>query len=44
MIQLNQMKFYSTQNKELRVSFDEAVWLGLAPDGGLFMPEEISIT
>ena len=36
------MKFYSTNNKDLRVSFEEAVRQGLAPDGGLFMPEEIT--
>ncbi len=36
------MKFYSSNNKDLRVSFEEAVRQGLAPDGGLFMPERIT--
>ncbi|HRI78280.1 MAG TPA: threonine synthase [Cyclobacteriaceae bacterium] len=36
------MQFYSTSNKNLRVSFEEAVRQGLAPDGGLFMPERIA--
>ncbi len=35
------MKYYSTNNKNLKVSFREAVMKGLSPDGGLFMPEEI---
>ena len=35
------MRFYSTRNPALRVSFREAVLQGLAPDGGLFMPAEI---
>jgi len=35
------MKFYSTNNKSLRVSLQEAVLKGLADDGGLFMPERI---
>ena len=35
------MKFYSTKNKQLRVRLREAVLQGLAPDGGLFMPEFI---
>jgi len=34
------MKYYSTRNKNLRVSFKEAVMSGLAPDGGLYMPAE----
>lgn len=33
--------FYSTQNKNLRVSIEEAVMRGLAQDGGLFMPDRI---
>jgi threonine synthase len=32
---------YSTRNKSLRISLQEAVIKGLAPDGGLFMPEKI---
>ncbi len=35
------MKFYSTRDKASRYTLKEAVLLGLAPDGGLFMPEEI---
>ena len=35
------MQFYSTNSKALNVNFEEAVRSGLAPDGGLFMPEEI---
>ncbi len=36
------MKFYSTGDKNYSASFEEAVRQGLAPDGGLFMPETIS--
>lgn len=35
------MKFYSTNNRESRVTLEEAVTRGLAPDNGLFMPEVI---
>jgi len=35
------MKYFSTNNKELRYSFKEAVIKGLAPDRGLFFPIEI---
>jgi len=35
------MKYYSTNNKNYKVSFQEAVTKGLSPDGGLFMPEYI---
>jgi threonine synthase len=35
------MKYYSTNNKNLKVTFREAVLKGLADDGGLFMPESI---
>lgn len=35
------MKFYSTKNKNLTVTFAEALFMGLAPDGGLFMPQKI---
>jgi threonine synthase len=35
------MKFYSTNNKNARVSLREAVVKGLAPDNGLYMPETI---
>ncbi|HMJ68036.1 MAG TPA: threonine synthase [Cyclobacteriaceae bacterium] len=35
------MNFYSTKNKSEKWSFRDAVIQGLAPDGGLFMPERI---
>ncbi len=35
------MKFYSTKNHDLKVSFEKALLSGIAEDGGLFMPEEI---
>jgi threonine synthase len=34
------MHFYSTKNKDLSVSFRQAVLNGIAPDGGLYMPSE----
>jgi len=37
------MKFYSTNNKDLRVSFREAVFNSLPADGGLYMPERIPV-
>ena len=36
------MKYYSLNNKENKVSFQEAVIQGLAPDRGLYFPETIS--
>ena len=36
------MNYYSTNNKNYKVSFREAVVKGLSPDGGLFIPEQIS--
>lgn len=33
------MKFYSTKSKEKSYSFSEAISMGLADDGGLFVPE-----
>ena len=36
------MTYYSTNNKNYHVSFKEAVLSGLAPDGGLYMPSEIT--
>lgn len=33
------MLFYSTRNKEKMVTLSEAITLGLADDGGLFLPE-----
>jgi threonine synthase len=35
------MKFYSTNNKSLKVDLQEAVTQGLAPDNGLYMPDRI---
>ncbi len=35
------MNYYSTRNKNSAVSARQAVLLGLAPDGGLFMPQHI---
>lgn len=35
------MQFYSTNNRNLKVSLQEAVTQGLAPDNGLYMPESI---
>ncbi|MEZ4972182.1 MAG: threonine synthase [Cyclobacteriaceae bacterium] len=35
------MKFYSTNNPQHKVSLREAVLKGLAPDGGLYFPEQI---
>ncbi|MDU1904293.1 MAG: threonine synthase [Dysgonomonas sp.] len=37
------MKYYSTNNKTTRVSLQEAVVKGLAPDKGLYMPEKIKV-
>jgi threonine synthase len=36
------MNFYSTKNQTEKVSLKEAVLHGLAPDGGLFMPNKFS--
>ena len=35
------MKFYSTNNRNLKVDLKQAVTQGLAPDNGLYMPERI---
>jgi threonine synthase len=35
------MRYYSTRNKSIAVNFSKAALAGLAPDGGLFVPEEI---
>ena len=37
------MKFYSTNNKNLRVSFKDAVFNSLPKDKGLYMPETIPV-
>jgi threonine synthase len=35
------MRYYSTRNNSEKVSFAQAALTGLAPDGGLFVPQEI---
>jgi threonine synthase len=35
--------FYSTKNKNVKVSLEDAVMRGLAEDGGLFMPDQIPL-
>ena len=35
------MKFVSTRGQSEPVGFTEAVALGLAPDGGLFLPQKL---
>ncbi|MCL2234017.1 MAG: threonine synthase, partial [Treponema sp.] len=35
------MRYYSTRNKNDAVSFAAAALTGLAPDGGLYVPEEV---
>ena len=35
------MKFKSTRNASIRCTFEEAICSGYAPDGGLFVPEEL---
>ncbi len=37
------MKYYSTNNRNNVVGFEQAVMNGLAPDGGLYMPELIPV-
>ena len=37
------MKFYSTNNPDLKVDLKHAVTQGLAPDNGLYMPERIPV-
>ncbi|TRZ76430.1 MAG: threonine synthase, partial [Bacteroidetes bacterium] len=37
------MLFYSTNRKSPPVAFSQALLKGLAPDGGLFMPERIPV-
>lgn len=38
---MSDIKYYSTNLKAEKVTFSEALLKGLAPDGGLYMPEEI---
>jgi len=35
------MLFYSTKNQLVKSKFEDAIFLGPAPDGGLFMPDQI---
>ena len=35
------MRFYSTKGNDISVGFKDALFHGLAPDGGLYMPETI---
>ena len=35
------MKYFSTKNKIVAYSLEEAVLMSLPPDNGLFMPEKI---
>ncbi|WMS87448.1 threonine synthase [Pleionea litopenaei] len=35
------MNYYSTRNTSLKLSFSDAVLQGLAPDGGLLVPEQL---
>ena len=35
------MKFYSNRDKKNLYTLRDAAFMGLAPDGGLFMPEQI---
>jgi threonine synthase len=37
------MRYYSTRNRNIVVNFADAALTGLAPDGGLFVPEEIPL-
>ena len=37
------MQFYSTNGQSPHASLEEAVMTGLAPDGGLYMPERIPV-
>jgi len=37
------MQYYSTRDKALRTGLKEALFKGLAPDGGLFMPVRIPV-
>lgn len=37
------MKYYSSKNRSVSANFREALWKGLAPDGGLYCPEQIPL-
>jgi threonine synthase len=40
---MSDIKYFSTNLKASKVTFSEALLKGLAPDGGLYMPEEIPL-
>lgn len=40
---MSEIKYYSTNLKAEKVTFQEALLKGLAPDGGLYMPERIPV-
>jgi len=37
------MQFYSAKNKHIQTDFAQALMTGLAPDGGLYMPEKFPV-
>jgi threonine synthase len=37
------MRYYSTRNKKITATLEEGVKRGMAPDGGLFMPEQLPV-
>ena len=37
------LHYKSTRNSDLKVTASEAILTGLAPDGGLFVPEQIPV-
>ena len=37
------MNYFSTRDKSLKFSFKDIFLRGLAPDGGLFLPEKLKI-
>ena len=37
------MNYFSTRNKSLKFSFKDIFLRGLAPDGGLFLPEKLKV-
>ena len=40
----DKMKYQSTRNSELKLDSAEAIKIGIAPDGGLFVPVSIPKT
>ena len=43
MLKLVKMKYYSLNHNAPKVSFQEAVIQGLAPDKGLYFPEKLPV-